>query len=89
MRIFISYKIILSGSCLTVIYSDSYSDELFFRDCNDVLDITRKFDPKYEPICLMEFQFEMEYYEFPQPKNTRFQAKGLGLFFETYHSTQK
>ena len=62
MRIFISYKIILSGSCLTVIYSDSYSDELFLRDCNDVPDINRLehslaifFDPKSDAIFLIKF----------------------------------
>lgn len=37
---FISHKMIFSGSRLTVNYSDIYSDELLWRDCNDISDIT-------------------------------------------------
>ena len=36
---FISHKIILSGLRLTVNYSDSYGDELLWKDCNDISDI--------------------------------------------------
>jgi hypothetical protein len=64
---FISHKMILSGSRLTVNYSDSYSDELFWRDCNDISNIISDY-PGYK-FCVKTFNWKIHMLYFSSQKS--------------------